>query len=61
VRFRSSRSKNRRNAILKAALGGRVTLIILGVSAHPSEARLFGETANHLLEKSPRSLIFVTS
>jgi hypothetical protein len=39
----------------------RVTLIVLGVSVHPSEALLFGDTANHLLEESALSLLFVAS
>jgi nucleotide-binding universal stress UspA family protein len=59
VRFRSSASKNRRDAILGAALRERATLIVLGVSVHPSEALLFGQTANRLLEESARSLLFV--
>jgi nucleotide-binding universal stress UspA family protein len=61
VRFRSSTSKNRHDAILGAASGEGLTLIVLGVSIHPSEALLFGETANRLLKESPRSLLFVAS
>jgi len=61
VRIRSSSSRNWRDAILGEVLKERVTLIVLGVSVHPSEALLFGETANHLLEEGPRSLLFVAS
>ena len=61
VRIRSSSSRNWRDAILGEAQRERVTLIVFGVSVHPSEALLFGEIANHLLEESPRSLLFVAS
>ena len=61
VRLRSSTSTRWRDAIRGAALRERATLIVLGVSVHPSEALLFGETANHLLEESPLSLLFVAS
>jgi nucleotide-binding universal stress UspA family protein len=61
VRLRSSSSTNRPNGISGVALRERVTLIVLGVSVHPSEALLFGDTANHLLEESALSLLFVAS
>jgi nucleotide-binding universal stress UspA family protein len=37
------------------------TLIVLGVAARPSEALLFGSTADQLLETSRSSLLFVAS
>ena len=37
------------------------TLIVLGVAARPSDALLFGSTADQLLETSQRSLLFVAS
>ncbi len=61
VPIRNSSSRNWRDAILGEARRQRVTLIELGVSVHPSEMLLFGETGNHLLEESPRSLLFVAS
>jgi Kef-type K+ transport system membrane component KefB/nucleotide-binding universal stress UspA family protein len=61
VRILSRAATNRRDAILKQAEREQATLIVLGVSMGPSEALLFGETANHLLEESPRSLLFVAS
>ena len=61
VRILSRGAKSWRDAILKQAETERATLIVLGVSIQPSEALLFGETANHLLEESPRSLLFVAS
>jgi nucleotide-binding universal stress UspA family protein len=48
-------------AILDEAESGRDTLIVVGVSIRPSEALLFGNTADHLLEASRRSLLFVAS
>lgn len=61
VRIRSRRSRSWQDAILIEAERERATLIVLGVSVRPSEALLFGETANHLLEESPRSLLLVAS
>ena len=48
-------------AILDEAESGRDTLIVVGVSIRPSEALLFGNTADQLLEASRRSLLFVAS
>ena len=61
VRILRRAATNWRDAILKQAERERATLIVLGVSIRPSEALLFGETANHLLEESRRSLLFVAS
>jgi K+:H+ antiporter len=46
-------------AILDEADSARDTLIVVGVSIRPSEALLFGNTADQLLEASRRSLLFV--
>jgi Kef-type K+ transport system membrane component KefB/nucleotide-binding universal stress UspA family protein len=48
-------------AILDEADRARDTLIVIGVSIRPSEALLFGNTADQLLETSRRSLLFVAS
>ena len=61
VRLRSRSAKDWREAILAEAEKERATLIVLGASVRPSEALLFGETANHLLEESRVSLLFVAS
>jgi hypothetical protein len=61
VRSRILASGARANAILRQADRDRSTLIVLGVSIRPSEAMLFGETANQLLATSPKSLLFVVS
>ncbi len=61
VRLRSGSSLNWHDAILRQAERQGATLIVFGVSVRPSEALLFGETANHLLEESRRSLLFVAS
>jgi Kef-type K+ transport system membrane component KefB/nucleotide-binding universal stress UspA family protein len=61
VRLRIRASGARANAILRQADRDRATLIVLGVSIRPSEAMLFGETANQLLATSPKSLLFVVS
>ena len=50
-----------KEAILSEAARAGATLIVLGVTIRPSDAMLFGETCNHLLEASPRSLLFVAS
>jgi Kef-type K+ transport system membrane component KefB/nucleotide-binding universal stress UspA family protein len=61
VRLRSRSAKDWREAILAEAEKELATLIVLGASVRPSEALLFGETANHLLEESRVSLLFVAS
>jgi nucleotide-binding universal stress UspA family protein len=61
ARVRSRRSDDRPTAILKEADAVDASLIVLGVAMRSSEALLFGETADHLLETSPRSLLFVAS
>jgi Kef-type K+ transport system membrane component KefB/nucleotide-binding universal stress UspA family protein len=61
IRVRSRSSTNWRGAILSDAEKGRATLIVLGVTIRPSDAMLFGETANQLLEASRCSLLFVAS
>ena len=48
-------------AILDEADNAGDTLIVVGVSIRPSEALLFGNTADQLLEASRRSLLFVAS
>jgi nucleotide-binding universal stress UspA family protein len=58
---RSRRTDDWPAAILEEADAADASLIVLGVAIRPSEAVLFGETANHLLETSPRSLLFVAS
>jgi len=49
------------NAILSEAERARDTLITLGVATRPSDALLFGATADQLLESGRRSLLFVAS
>jgi Kef-type K+ transport system membrane component KefB/nucleotide-binding universal stress UspA family protein len=61
VRIRSRTSPNWPDAILREAESEGASLIVLGVTLRPSEAVLFGETANRLLEASSRSLLFVAS
>jgi Kef-type K+ transport system membrane component KefB/nucleotide-binding universal stress UspA family protein len=48
-------------AILEEADSAHDTLIVLGVATRPSEALLFGNTADQLLETSRSSLLFVAS
>jgi Kef-type K+ transport system membrane component KefB/nucleotide-binding universal stress UspA family protein len=48
-------------AILDEADSAGDTLTVVGVSIRPSEALLFGNTADQLLETSRRSLLFVVS
>ena len=48
-------------AILDEAHRASDTLIVLGVAARPSDALLFGSTADQLLENSRSSLLFVAS
>ena len=61
VRLRSSSARDRSRAILHEAEKAHATLIVMGVALRPSEALLFGETANHLLEESRSSLLFVAT
>jgi nucleotide-binding universal stress UspA family protein len=61
VRVRSLRSDGWRDAILQEADRLGATVIVLGVDRRPSDALLFGETADYLLERSARSLFFVAS
>jgi nucleotide-binding universal stress UspA family protein len=61
VQFRSRSSGDRSEAIIHEAESAAATLIVMGVSLRPSEAMLFGETANRLLEESASSLLFVAS
>ncbi len=61
IRVRSRSSTNWRRAILSEAEREGATLIVLGVTIRPSDAMLFGETANQLLETSPCSLLLVAS
>ena len=61
VRFRSRTSGERSEEIVQEAESAAATLVVLGVSLRPSEAMLFGETANRLLEESESSLLFVAS
>ncbi len=61
VRTRIEISDRPSAAILAEADNSDLSLIVLGVSARPSEALLFGNTANQLLEASRRSLLFVAS
>ena len=61
VRVRSLRSDAWRDAILQEAERLGATMIVLGVDRRSSDALLFGETADHLLERSARSLLFVAS
>ena len=51
----------RNRAILDEAHRASDTLIVLGVAARPSDALLFGSTADQLLETSRSSLLFVAS
>lgn len=48
-------------AILRQAEREDATLIVLGVALRSGETLPFGETADRLLETSPRSLLFVAS
>lgn len=48
-------------AILRQAEREDATLIVLGVALRSGETLPFGETADRLLEASPRSLLFVAS
>ena len=48
-------------AILEEADGASDTLIVIGVATRPSEALLFGNTADQLLENGRHSLLIVNS
>ncbi len=61
VRLRSRSSANLPDAILEEAEQQGATLIVYGTTSRSSEALLFGNAANRLLEESPRSLVFVAS
>jgi Kef-type K+ transport system membrane component KefB/nucleotide-binding universal stress UspA family protein len=61
VQLRSRSSRNLPDAILEEAGRQGATLIVLGTTSRPSEALLFGDAANRLLEESRRSLLFVAS
>jgi Kef-type K+ transport system membrane component KefB/nucleotide-binding universal stress UspA family protein len=59
VKVRSRSSSSWQDAILSEAARQGATLIVLGVTIRPADEMLFGETASHLLETSPCSLLFV--
>ncbi|HLW91919.1 MAG TPA: cation:proton antiporter [Roseiarcus sp.] len=59
LRTRIRTSNSPAAAILEEAERASDTLIVIGVATRPSEALLFGNTANQLLEKSHQSLLFV--
>ncbi|HLH48397.1 MAG TPA: cation:proton antiporter [Roseiarcus sp.] len=61
ARTKITTSANPANAILSEAERARDTLIVLGVATRPSDALLFGATADQLLEASRCSLLFVAS
>ncbi len=61
VRVRIRRSDSWPAVIIEEAEAQDATLIVYGVAVRPSEALLFGENANRLVEASPRSLVFVAS
>ena len=61
TRVKSRSSENLRETILAEAERERATVIVLGMTTRPSEALLFGDTANGLLDESGRSLVFVAS
>ena len=49
------------DAILRQASRAVHTLIVMGVSARPSEAVLFGKTADAVLERAQQAVIFLAS
>ncbi len=49
------------DAILKEMTRRRNTLVVMGVGRRPGEKLFFGDTAAALMEKSPKSLLFVAS
>jgi Kef-type K+ transport system membrane component KefB/nucleotide-binding universal stress UspA family protein len=61
VRVRRAVSGPWHLAIRRQAERENATLIVLGVARRPGEALPFGETADRLLEASPRSLLIVAS
>jgi nucleotide-binding universal stress UspA family protein len=58
---KSRRSDDWAAAILEEAKAASASLIVVGVAMRTSDALLFGETANRLLESSSRSLLFAAS
>jgi len=48
-------------AIIKEAKRGGCNLIVMGVGRRPGETLFFGDTAAAVLEKSPASILFVSS
>jgi Kef-type K+ transport system membrane component KefB/nucleotide-binding universal stress UspA family protein len=61
VRTKIRTSANPATALLNEADRARDTLIVIGVATRPSDALVFGGVADHLLETSRRSLLFVAS
>jgi len=49
------------DAILRQAGASRNTLIVMGVNRRPGETLFFGNVAAAILERSPRSILFVSS
>jgi Kef-type K+ transport system membrane component KefB/nucleotide-binding universal stress UspA family protein len=49
------------NAILRHAGASRYTLIVMGVNRRPGETLYFGDVPAAILERSPRSILFVSS
>jgi Kef-type K+ transport system membrane component KefB/nucleotide-binding universal stress UspA family protein len=49
------------DAILRHAGASRYTLIVMGVNRRPSETLYFGDVPAAILERSPRSILFVSS
>jgi nucleotide-binding universal stress UspA family protein len=49
------------DAILRQAGASRSTLIVLGVNRRPGERLFFGDVAAAILERSQRSILFVSS
>ncbi len=61
VRSLSRRNRDQASAILDEARRSAASLVVFGVDQGPSEALLFGEAADALLEASDVSLLFVAS
>ena len=49
------------DAILRQAAAGRHTLIVMGVNRRPGDTLFFGDVAAAVLEKSARSVLFISS
>jgi Kef-type K+ transport system membrane component KefB/nucleotide-binding universal stress UspA family protein len=49
------------NAILRQAGASRNTLIVMGVNRRPGDKLFFGDAAANILERSSRSILFVSS